>query len=130
MKLITRNTDYAIRAICCIALQKGLVPVRHLSEELEMPHPFLRKILQTLTRGGFLLSVKGRGGGFKLKRGAKDISVLEIAELFQGKMVLTEHLFKGRTCPHMKSCQLKKKLDSIEKDLLHKLGGISIASII
>lgn len=130
MKLITRDSDYAIRALCCIAAVEGLVSVRYLSDELSMPYPFLRKILQSLTQAGLLFSIKGRGGGFKLARPAKKISVFEVVKIFQGEFILTEHTFKGKICPRFNACKLKKQLDSIEKNLMVKLKKINIDSII
>ena len=59
MKLITRNTDYAIRALCYIAEQKQeVISADRLVKSLEIPRPFLRKILQTLTKAGLLNSSK------------------------------------------------------------------------
>ena len=51
MKLITRDTDYAIRALCFIArFKKKIVSVSELVKVLKIPRPFLRKILQTLNK--------------------------------------------------------------------------------
>lgn len=130
MKLITRDSDYAIRALCCIAAVKGLVSVRFLSQKLDMPYPFLRKILQVLTQAGLLFSVKGRRGGFKLTKSSKKISILDVTKAFQGEFSLTEHTFKGRVCPRVKICKLKEQLDGFEKDLQNKLKKITIDSII
>ena len=67
MKLLTRNTDYGIRALCFIAKAKDkIVPVPELVKALRIPKPFLRKILQLLTKNGFVKSYKGMGGGFSL----------------------------------------------------------------
>ena len=55
MKLITRDTDYAVRALVFIAKQKEeIVSVRDLVEKLKIPKPFLRKILQLLNKKGLL----------------------------------------------------------------------------
>ena len=65
MKLITRDTDYALRALCFIAKhKKEIISVDRLAEESKIPRPFLRKILQKLNRAGILKSYKGQGGGF------------------------------------------------------------------
>ena len=43
MKLITRDTDYAVRAIAHIALKKGgIVSAPELQNALRIPMPFLR----------------------------------------------------------------------------------------
>ena len=66
MKLITRDTDYAVRALCFIGQrQKRLISASELVANLKIPRPFLRKILQTLNREGILNSYKGKGGGFE-----------------------------------------------------------------
>lgn len=130
MKLITRDTDYAIRALSCIAVNEGIVSVKDLSEELDMPHAFLRKILQELTRAGFLKSFKGRRGGFELSKPAKNITVYDLACIFQGDLFLTEHVFKGKVCPRINKCKLKRKLDRLQKNVLKGLKDITIESII
>ena len=57
MKLITRDTDYAIRALSCIAADKEKVyTVTELTKSLDVPRPFLRKILQILNHKGLLKS--------------------------------------------------------------------------
>jgi len=67
MNLITRDVDYAIRAICCIAKRKeGLYSVAEIAKCLKIPHPFLRKIFQVLNKGNIVHSYKGKTGGFKL----------------------------------------------------------------
>ncbi len=130
MKLITRDSDYAIRALCCVATEKDLVSVKCLAKKLSMPYPFLRKILQTLTQAGLLFSLKGRGGGFKLTKPAEKISVFEVIKVFQGDFVLTEHTFKGKVCPRVKICRLKKQLDRIKGDVDSQLKKITLDSII
>jgi len=131
MKLITRDTDYAIRALCYIAKRKKkVVSVKELVKRLGIPRPFLRKILQRLNRKSLLKSYKGKGGGFKLSRTPGEILVIDLIRIFQGPIKLSEHIFKKSTCPHIKTCILKKKLDDIEKDVIYKLKLITIASLI
>ena len=83
MKLITRNTDYALRALCYIAEQnKSKVTVEKLVNKLGVPQPFMRKILQLLSRNGVLKSFKGQGGGFKLRISARKLYLIKIMCIF------------------------------------------------
>ncbi|MBD3296306.1 MAG: Rrf2 family transcriptional regulator, partial [Candidatus Omnitrophica bacterium] len=124
VKLITRDTDYAIRALSCIAGSPGRkANVSELVEELGIPRPFLRKILQALNRAGVLDSVRGKGGGFTLRVPAHELSVFDIMGIFQGDFVMNEHIFKGKVCPRMKVCRLKNELDSIEAEVTERLKG-------
>ena len=130
MKLITRDTDYAIRALCYICKhQDGVISVEELVKNLKIPRPFLRKILQTLNKKKLLKSFKGRGGGFKLMCISEKILLVDVIEAFQGPVKLSEHIFKRAICPEVKSCILKKKLDAIEKKVVKELESISIASL-
>ena len=131
MKLITRNTDYAVRALCCIAEQKQeVISADQLVKSLEMPRPFLRKILQTLNKEGLLNSSKGKGGGFTLAVSPGKITLTDVMKIFQGPIRLNECKFKKSDCPYISDCLLKKKIDEIEKEVIAKLKAITIASII
>ena len=131
MKLITRDTDYAIRALSCIAgTDNGKAAVSDLVKNLEIPRPFLRKILQVLTKKGFLKSFKGKGGGFALTKKPDKINVFQLIEAFQGSFQLSEHVLKGKNCPRVKTCYLKKRMDKIEKDVINELKSVTIKSMV
>ncbi|MCX5665431.1 MAG: Rrf2 family transcriptional regulator [Candidatus Omnitrophica bacterium] len=131
MKLISRNTDYAVRAVCYIARQdKSIVSVAELVKALEIPRPFLRKILQVLNKKRILISNKGSGGGFKLARKVDKIFLTELMEAFQGPFKLNECTFKKDLCPNRKFCWLKNKIDIIEDTVLSELSTMTIDSIL
>ncbi len=131
MKLITRNTDYAMRALCHIAQQKKeAVTVTEMVAALGIPRPFLRKIVQTLSGEGILASCKGQGGGFSLRKRPGDVRLTDLIRVFQGTIQLNECIFKKKICPMRRSCALKREIDGIERDALTRLHKVSIASLI
>jgi len=131
MKLMTRDTDYAIRAMCFIAQKKDkIISVSELFKKTGIPRPFLRKILQILNNKGLLKSYKGKGGGFQLNNISREISLLDLIEAFQGPFELNKHIFKNKLCMHVKKCKLKKKIDNIEKKVKEELRKITLASLI
>ncbi len=131
MKLITRDTDYAVRAVAHIALQEGsVVSVPELQAALRIPRPFLRKILQSLTREGILGSQKGIGGGFRLLRPPASIRLTDILEVFQGPVAFNECLFKKKICPNRSTCVFKKKIDAIERHVASELASVVISDLI
>ena len=131
MKLITRNTDYAVRALCYIAKQtRGSVSATEMVAQLKIPRPFLRKILQTLSGEGLLKSTKGQGGGFSLSRPQENVLLTDLIRIFQNTIQLNECVFKKKICPNRSTCVLKKEIDEIEQEVLRRLGRISIASLV
>jgi Rrf2 family protein len=131
MKLITRDTDYAVRALCYLAKHKnGILPVSELVNRLKIPRPFLRKILQVLHKQGILRAYKGRGGGFLLEVPAGKIRLLEVMSIFQGPLSLNECFFKKVLCPKRKDCCLRKKIAQIQLRAFGDLKKITIGSLL
>ena len=130
MKLITRDTDYAMRALNYLICNEGrTVSITELVKELETPKPFLRKILQLLSINGILKSYRGKNGGFVLARDPKDIFLLDLMQVFQGKFKISECLFKKNACPDQPYCLLKLEIDYIEKLVLEKISAITLKSL-
>lgn len=131
MKLITRDTDYALRALLFMAGRKERrVSVSQLVESLGVPRPFLRKLLQALTRHGILRSHKGFGGGFRLGKASGEIFLLDLMRIFQGPFELNECLFKSKICPNRRFCSLRRKISGIEKNVINELNRITIGSLL
>lgn len=131
MKLITRDTDYAIRALGFITKYKNkIVPASQLVRVLKIPRPFLRKLLQRLNREGILKSYKGSGGGFLLAKPPNKINITDLIKIFQGELKLNECLFKKSICPNIKTCVLRKKINNIEKYVISQLKPITITTLL
>ena len=131
MGIINRDTDYAVRALCCMAGRgERIVPVTELVKALKIPRPFLRKILQRLNKRRLLASFKGHGGGFMINADPDRIFLIDLIRIFQGRFSLNECVFKKEICPNKKTCLLKKKMDGIEKLVLAELKTITIGSLL
>jgi len=130
MKLITRQTDYAVRTLCAIARENGeAVSAARTVKASGVPRPVLRKILHTLARKRVLSATRGAGGGYTLTQPPHRIMLTDLMRIFQGPVRLNECMFLKKACPRVKSCMLKKKLDSIEKTVVKELKTVSIASL-
>jgi len=131
LKLITRETDYAIRALGYIAKNDGrIISITEIVKELDQPRPFLRKLLQILNQKGILKSFRGKDGGFKLALKPEDITLVGIMEIFQGKFKLKDCLLKKKICPNKSTCLLKAKLDKIERYMEEELRTTTLKAII
>ena len=131
MKLITRDSVYAMKALCFMAERVGkILSVNEIVFETKVPRNFLRKILQILSKKKIIKSYKGKDGGFLFLKSPDSISFIDIMEIFQGKFALTEHKLGRDKCPRIKRCDLKKKLDKIEKSIAGDLRLITVASML
>ncbi len=131
MKLINRDTDYAVKALLYIAQKDPKrISVSELVKELDIPRPFLRKTLQTLNREDVLNSFKGKGGGFVLAMPPEEIFLLRLIDIFQKPVKLTECIFKRKICSDIGTCPLKKRIDAIEQNVISELESITIESLL
>ena len=82
MQAIAQSSAHAIRAMTFLAQKpkSEFWLVRAIAEELELPAPYLAKILQPLVNRGLLESQRGRRGGFRLARPAAAVTLYEIVD--------------------------------------------------
>lgn len=131
IRLINRNTDYAIRALCYMAKRKDeMVSASELVRKLKIPRSFLRKILQILNNEDLLISYKGKGGGFMLAREPDKIFLPDVIKAFQGPIKLNECVFKKDVCPNKRGCFLRRRLGTIEQFIIMQLSPITIKQIV
>jgi Rrf2 family protein len=131
MKLLNRETDYAIRALLRIALNtKDNTSVAQLIRDANIPRPFLRKILQTLQKNRILTSAKGKGGGFRLALSPEQIRLVDIIRIFQGAVELTDCLIRGTVCGDIRACPLRKKIIGLERSLVAELNSVTLACLL
>jgi Rrf2 family transcriptional regulator, iron-sulfur cluster assembly transcription factor len=130
MKLITRDADYAIRALAYMAkVKKGMVPVSKLVDCTKIPRPFMRKIMQKLGKKGYVRSYRGIGGGFILMKAPDKIILLDLIKDVQGRLTLNECLFKKVFCPRRKKCVLKKRIDKLERGIIKEFRSLTIKDV-
>jgi len=131
MKMINRDTDYAVRALGFISQHKEkLVSAAEMVKCLKIPRPFLRKILQRLHQEGVLDAQKGLSGGFFLTAPAEKIYLMDLIRVFQGGLKLNECLFKKKACPDRPTCLLRQRINEIEAYAVSVLKPVSIAELL
>jgi len=86
---ISKKADYALRAMALLAAlpPDRTLQAQELAEAGKIPIKFLEQILLVLKRGGFLRSKRGVGGGYRLGRESRLISVAEIIEAVDGELL-------------------------------------------
>ena len=131
MKLITKNTDYAVRALIhLVRTGDRFVPSREIAEKEGIPLNFLRRIIQQLAREGLIETREGKAGGVRLAVEPDKIELTRLIELFQGKVSLTDCIFRRKICPNRARCVLRTRLKKIEDLVLGELAGITVGGLV
>jgi Rrf2 family protein len=130
MKLLTKNTDYAVRALLHAAsLRRGFASSSDISRAQGIPLRFLRTILRRLAREGYLEAREGVKGGVRLAKEPRDIRLLDLVGIFQGELQLSECLFRRKLCPNRPACPLRRRLRSIESLISREFEGITLSDL-
>ncbi len=106
---LSRKADYALRAVRHVSnLPKGkLGSINSIAEAEAIPREFLAKILKDLTRAGILVSFQGVTGGYRLARGAKEISFLDVIEAIEGPVHINLCTESAKcACDQVGSCEM------------------------
>lgn len=130
MKL-TSYTNYALRSLQLAALKSpDLVRVDDVARIHGLSRPHIMKIVHELGKAGYLETVRGRGGGFRLARNPQDIIVGEIVRLNEGSMDVVECFNPEKnTCPLIGVCVLSRKMQEATAAFLAVLDDLTIADI-
>ena len=76
------------------------------------------------------MSHKGRNGGFKLLISPDELSLLDLIEVFQGEFRLNSCYNRGQKCPIINDCQVREKIENVEKNMINDLSKISMKMLI
>jgi len=74
--------------------QAGLVKMADLASRKAIPKKYLEQILLMLKRAGYVRSARGPGGGYKLAKPPRRISLAEIIRLLDGPLAPVESVSK------------------------------------
>lgn len=102
---LSKGFDYAVRSLVHLARlpEGGTADLRAISLSQGVPHSYLAKVMRSLVRRGLVVSTLGREGGYRLRRPAGEISLLEVFHAMEGELRLVECM-DGKTCAFLGGC--------------------------
>jgi Rrf2 family protein len=95
-----------------------------------MPYQFTRKILNQLINSGYVISRDGAGGGFRLIEDPDSIKLVELIGIFQGRIQLSECMFRNKLCHNRDTCVLRENIKRIERIIEDEFREITIGSLL
>ncbi len=129
---LTQKSIYAIQALIFIALNDNgeFVPIREISQKLNIPFHFLTKILQILGKQQIIETYRGPSGGVRLLKNADQISIEQIILSIDGDRLFTECILKLPDCGNSKPCPLHDLFAPIRENLQKILSRTMLALLV
>jgi len=108
--MLSKSCEYALRAVVYIAAEtqgkEKKVGIREVAQTLDIPAPFLAKILQSLAKNKILGSTKGPNGGFFLNKSTKKTTLLDVIEAVDGLEYFRRCSIGLKKCSDIKPCPI------------------------
>jgi Rrf2 family nitric oxide-sensitive transcriptional repressor len=120
---LTQYTDYALRTLIALGLHPGeKLTVTDISNAYGISRHHLVKVVARLAEAGFVETLRGRGGGMRLARAAREIHIGAVVRKMEAELGVVECLStEGGQCVIAPVCKLK--------GLLHEATGSFLESL-
>jgi Rrf2 family protein len=129
---ISAKVDYAVRAMCELAAYEGEAPLKaeQIATAQEIPLSYLENILVDLRRAGFVRSLRGQVGGYRMARPATQITIADVIRAVEGPLadvrgMRPEGLEFTGTATHLREVWLATRVG-----LRRVLERVSIADVV
>jgi Rrf2 family transcriptional regulator, iron-sulfur cluster assembly transcription factor len=118
--LYGKTTEYIIRAMVYLSLQtKGnYINIKDISENTDIPQPFLAKLFQDLAKTKWIDSKKGKNGGVKIIIDTKLLTLYDIVDWSEGMHDLERCIFGNKICGEINKCSLHNKCNNLKSQIM------------
>lgn len=129
---LTEFTDFGLRAMMRLASEPDrLFTTEEIAALFGISRHHLTKIVQQLSRSGYVSAMRGAGGGVRLGRPPKDIRLGELIQSLEHKQAMVECFqADGGACDLTPSCRLKGKLAIAEQAFYRELDHSTLADCV
>ncbi|MBN1555782.1 MAG: Rrf2 family transcriptional regulator [Phycisphaerae bacterium] len=135
---MTKKTGYGLIAMTHLAQlgPEGLASAREIAEEYTIPLALLMNILKELAAGGYVQSVRGARGGYRIARPAASVNFVELMEILEGPMKLAECI-RGEVdddahskCKLMPKCPIADPVHRVHRKIRDFLSDLTLADVL
>lgn len=135
MKLSSQE-EYGLRCLLHIARQgeDGSLTIPRISEAEGISEFYAAKLMRLLRRGGYVSSVRGQAGGYKLSRPPDQIVIGEVLALLGGRLYdpafCDSHAGVEKVCTHSVDCSIRSLWQAVQIVVDHVLDRTTLKELI
>ncbi|QYJ75478.1 MULTISPECIES: Rrf2 family transcriptional regulator [Shewanella] len=128
---LTRYTDFGIRTLMYMAVQPertALFRIAEITEVFDLSPNHVSKIIHHLGKAGYLQTVRGKAGGFRLAKPAAEINLGALVRELENSLAPIN--CSKPVCRLLPACQLKGVLANAVQAYLAVLDQYQLADIV
>ena len=127
---LTQHTDYGLRVLVYTAINDDtLVNIGTIAETYNISKSHLMKVVTSLVKGGFLVSVRGKGGGLRLADVPEKINIGAVVRHLE-PMQVVECMGDNNECLITPSCRLTGIITGAIKAFFNHLDQHSLQDLL
>ena len=127
---LTQHTDYGLRVLVYTAINDDtLVNIGTIAETYNISKSHLMKVVTSLVKGGFLVSVRGKGGGLRLADVPEKINIGAVVRHLEPIQVV-ECMGDNNECLITPSCRLTGIITGAIKAFFNHLDQYSLQDLL
>jgi Rrf2 family transcriptional regulator, nitric oxide-sensitive transcriptional repressor len=127
----SKTASYSLNILSYMALNEdNSVSAAYLHEKLAIPYPYLRQVLTSLSKNGFIHSTRGRSGGFAFSRPKEEITLADIIDSTDGLESLNKCILGFAQCPFNEECSMHNIWESTRTGIIKILKDTTLADIV
>lgn len=127
---LTTFSDFALRVLMYAAsADDRLVTIEETAKAYNISRAHLMKVVNILTRTGYIKGVRGRSGGFTLAMRPEDINLADVVRATEPDFSLVECFTPSNQCVITNSCRLPQVLNEALGSFIATLERYTLADI-
>ena len=130
--IISTRGRYALRVMIDLSQQdpESYTPLKEIAARQEISEKYLENILKSLVTQGFILGLRGKGGGYRLTRSPDQYTVAEILLLTEGSLAPVSCLTPGApACERMANCRTYTMWKGLNALIAAYFGKLTLAAL-
>jgi FeS assembly SUF system regulator len=131
MIILSKLADYGV----IVATHLAVFPDRQvtaatIAAETRLPQATVAKVLKALAHAGLVTAARGAGGGYRLARNARAISVAEVIAAIDGDIGLTQCSVHVDECTRTSYCPTRPHWAAINRAVGEALAAVSLDAML
>ena len=130
--LISTKGRYALRVLIDMAehQSENYVPLKEIAQRQDISEKYLESIVKALVKGGILTGLRGKGGGYRLRKPPEEYTVGTILQMTEGSLAPISCLEEdAKPCTRMAECRTRAMWQGLDRTIQEYLDGFTIADL-
>ena len=128
---LTLNTDFSLRVLMQVGLcGDKLTKINDIAQSFGISKAHLMKVVNDLSRNGYLETVRGHNGGIRLMREPRHINIGQVVRDTENQLGVIGCLERRGYCPIERACVLRSALQDATQAFLAVLDTYTLADLI